>query len=249
VATYVFIPHSIIFVDLGCRKMSGPGTPTHGSTIGGFEYAASYMFSSQAIYVFAGAKSSITLNGSLANEMIRGIANGMKETFEDPMEDMLDKFREIAFRASVRAGRDRANVTDAQQSITYHGTANHSIYISDFRYMTAAAAVSIASIIAICATFYGWWQLGRTATLGPLEIAKAFDAPLLTQVGSNVNLSNNSNLGGVVGATRVQYGVRADEAAYTTQYTGGQMNQQRRRLVMGPAGQVGRPNTGDVFGS
>jgi hypothetical protein len=241
-------PHRSIFADLSSREMSGPGTPAHGRTIGGFEYAASYMFSSQAIYVFAGAKSSITLNGSLANEMIRGIGNGMEETFGDPMEDMLEKFREIAFRASVRTGRDRANVTDAQQSITYHGTANHSIYITDYRYMIAAAAVSIASIIAISATFYGWWQLGRTATLGPLEIAKAFDTPLLAQVGSNVNLSDNSNLG-AVGATRVQYGVRADEAAYTTQYAGGQMNQQRRRLVMGLAGQVRRPNTGDVLGN
>jgi hypothetical protein len=114
--------------------------------------------------------------------------------------------------------------------------------------MIAAAVVSFASIVAISATFYGWWQLGRTATLGPLEIAKAFDAPLLAQVGSNVNLSDNRNLGDV-GATKIQYGVRADEAAYTTQYAGGQMNQQRRRLVIGPAGQVRRPNAGDLFGT
>jgi hypothetical protein len=228
--------------------MAGPGTFGRDSTIGGFEYAASYMFSSQAIFVFVGARSSIALNGSLANEMIRDTGNGMSETFKDPMEDMLDKFREIAFRASVRAGKDRAFVTDAQQSVTYHGTANHSIYITDFRYMIAAAVVSFASIVAISATFYGWWQLGRTATLGPLEIAKAFDAPLLAQVGSNVNLSDNRNLGDV-GATKIQYGVRADEAAYTTQYAGGQMNQQRRRLVIGPAGQVRRPNAGDLFGT
>jgi hypothetical protein len=228
--------------------MAGPGTWGRDSTIGGFEYAASYMFSSQAIFVFAGARTSIALNGSLANEMIRGVRRGTDETFDDPMEDMLDKFREIAFRTSVRAGRDRANVTDAQQSVSYQGIANHSIYVTDFRYMIAAAVVSAASVIAISITFYGWWQLGRTATFSPLEIAKAFDAPLLAQVGSNVNLSDNSNLG-AVGATRVQYGVRADEAAYTTQYAGGQVNQQRRRLVMGPAGQVGQPNRGDVFGN
>jgi hypothetical protein len=228
--------------------MAGPGTFGRDSTIGGFEYAASYMFSSQATFVFVGARSSIALNGSLANEMIRGTGNGMSETFEDPMEDMLDKFREIAFRASVRAGKDRAIVTDAQQSVTYHGTANHSIYTTDFRYMIAAAIVSLASIVAISATFYGWWQLGRTATLGPLEIAKAFDAPLLAQVGSNVNLSDNRNLGDV-GATKIQYGVGADESAYTTQYAGGHMNQQRRRLVIGPAGQVRRPIGGDLFGT
>jgi hypothetical protein len=128
--------------------MAGPGTFGRDSTIGGFEYAASYMFSSQAIFVFVGARSSIALNGSLANEMIRDTGNGMSETFKDPMEDMLDKFREIAFRASVRAGKDRAFVTDAQQSVTYHGTANHSIYITDFRYMIAAAVVHFLRLVA-----------------------------------------------------------------------------------------------------
>jgi hypothetical protein len=205
------------------------------------------MFSSQATYVFAGVKRSTILNGSLANEMTRGIEDGQNE-FDDPMENMLEKFREIAFRASVRAGKHLANVTDAQQSVTYHGQASHSIYITDFRYMIAAAIVSVASVLAISLTFYGWWQLGRSASLSPLEIAKAFDAPLLAQVGGNANLSDNSNLGAVA-ATRVQYGVRADEHTYTTQHAGGQMNYQRRRLVMAPAGQVGRPNRGDVFGN
>jgi hypothetical protein len=228
--------------------LSGPGTFGHHSTIGGFEYAASYMFTSTATFLFKGARSSTALNGSLANEMIHDYSTGGYDTFDDPMDNMLDKFREIAFRTSVRAGKDRANVTDAQQSVTYNGLATHSIYVTDFRYMVAAAIISVASVLAISLTFHGWWQLGRSASLSPLEIAKAFDAPLLSQVGSNINLSDNKNLG-LTAAARVQYGVKADEQAYTTQYAGGQMNHQRRRLVMGPAGQVGRPNAGDIFGN
>jgi hypothetical protein len=205
------------------------------------------MFSSQAIYIFAGARRSTTLNGSLGNEMTRGIKDG-QNIFEDPMESMLDKLREIAFLTSVRAGKDRANVTNAQQSVAYHGQAIHSVYNTDFRYMIAAAVVSVASVLAISLTFYGWWQLGRAVSSSPLEIAKAFDAPPLTQLGSNVNLSDNSNLRAVA-ATRVQYGLVSDEQAHTTQYAGGRMNYQRRRLVMGPAGEVGRPNAGDVLGN
>jgi hypothetical protein len=237
-----------LYLTSGRRTMPGPGT-NHHSTISGFEYAAKYLFTSKATFIFVGAKSAITMSGSLANEMVRGPITGWNETFEDPMDDMLDKCREIAFRTAIRAGKDLPdNVTSAEQDIAYQGSASRSIYITDFRYMLAAAILSVASVLAISLPFYGWWQLGRTVSLSPLEIAKAFDAPIMAQVGSNVDLSDTSRLG-VVAGMNVQYGVRVDEQAYSTQYNGGYMEGQRRRLVMGYAGYVGRPNKGDVFGN
>jgi hypothetical protein len=231
--------------------MRGPGS-NYGSTMGGFEYAASYLFSSTAIYQFRGAIAATTLKGALANEMIRGnISDSRDEKFDDPMESMLDKIREIAFRTAVRAGRDESlkpNETDAVQQVAYRGSATYSIYITDFRYMIGAAALSIASILATSLCFWGWWQLGRTVSLSPLEIAKAFDSPLLSQIGSNLDLSENKNLGYVAGM-RLQYGVRADDQAYSTQYAGGHMNHQRRRLVIGQVGYVGKPNAGDHYGN
>jgi hypothetical protein len=61
-------------------------------------------------------------------------------------------------------------------------------------------------------------------------------------------LSENKNLGYVAGM-RLQYGVRADDQASSTQYAGGQMEHQKRRLVIGQAGYVGKPNAGDHYGN
>ncbi|KAH7401084.1 hypothetical protein DE146DRAFT_612194 [Phaeosphaeria sp. MPI-PUGE-AT-0046c] len=230
---------------LQAQVLAGPGTQYHHSTIGGFEYAASYMFSSKAVSLFRGARSSLSLTGSIANEMIRGVSSSISnETFDDPMPDMLDAIREIAFRTAVRASRDEPNnVTNAQQTVSFKGEAMHSIYVTDFRYMFVATALSVASVLATSLLFSGWWQLGRTVSLSPLEIAKAFDAPILSQVGSNVDLADNKHLGHAA-TVRVQYGVRVVELGYG----GGQALGQRRSLVVGQAGWVGRPVKGAVYG-
>lgn len=225
------------------QVLPGPGTEWHHSTIGGFEYAASYLFTSKAVYNFRGARSSTSLTGSLANEMV----GNDTETFDDPMEDMLDKIREIAFRTAVHAGKQNATTTDAKQTVKYTGSATHPIYHTDFRYMAAAAVLSIASTVAIAATFYGWWELGRNVSFTPLDIAKAFDAPILAPLGSNLDLSKKENLGDIA-AAKVRYGERISEQGSTTQYFGGNMEEGRRRLVMGWSNDMRRPQAGQVYG-
>ncbi|KAF2828753.1 hypothetical protein CC86DRAFT_288434 [Ophiobolus disseminans] len=225
------------------QTLPGPGIDGHHSTIGGFQYAASYLFTSSAIYDFHGAKSWTTFAGSLANEMV-----GENETFSDPMDGMLDKMREIAFRTAVRAGRDRANVTDAAQSVNFHGSGTHAIYVTHTGFMVAAAALSIASIVAIAVLFYGWWELGRSVYYTPLDIAKAFDAPLLAPLGSNLDLSRTGNLKPVA-AEKVRYGEQVIDHASKTQYVGGNREHGRRRLVMGLSSDIKRPRAGQVYGN
>jgi len=41
----------------------------------------------------------------------------------------------------------------------------------------------------IAPTFIRWWELDHSVTLDPIEIAKAFDTPLLQGSGSNAPLS------------------------------------------------------------
>lgn len=231
--------------------LRGPGTWGSDSTIGGFEYAASYLFTSSATFHFAGAISSTTFTGSLANEMVQsGSVSGGDFLFQDPMAIMLDAIREIAFRTSVHAAMNAniTNITNAQQEIEYHGFAKHSIYVTDFRYMAAAVAVSIFSLFAVGLTLWGWWELGRRVSLSPLEIAKAFDAPLLTHAGSNLDLSDNKKLG-FVGITPVQYGEGLTEDDVSMRDgSGGKTGVQRRRLVMGIPGGVRRPIAGATYG-
>jgi hypothetical protein len=172
--------------------------------IGGFQYAGNYLFSSKAIFHFAGAISATTLEGSLANQMVSNATNPWHITFHDPMETMLDAMREIAFRTSLQAGKDNATVTDAQQSVLYTGENTHTIYITDTLYMVMGALVSLISLVAVGATLHGWWQLGRNMSMSPLEIAKAFNAPLLRDMGSNVS---HTKIPTHVKRQKIQYGV------------------------------------------
>jgi hypothetical protein len=58
--------------------------------------------------------------------------------------------------------------------------------------------------LAILPTYRGWWLLGRLVSLSPLEIAKAFDAPMLRGIDAN---GTSSELARAIGDARVRYEV------------------------------------------
>ena len=172
----------------------------------------SYLFDSSATLNFGGAVSSVTLQGSLANQMVIANDTSFTYSFHDPMSQMLDAIYEIAFRASSQAGQDNATATKASQTSPYQGQGLHTIYVTNKTYMSLAAVIGFLSVVAVGFTLWGWWELGRQMSLSPLEIAKAFDAPLLRQAGSNVRPSQMtfSSL-----ERRIQYGeVRKDGGAW-----------------------------------
>lgn len=174
-------------------ELISPSGASPGPTIiGGFEYAMSYLFTSTATYNFGGAVSDLRLEGSLANDMYidanRTDVSAYKNTYNDPMDRMLEAIREIAFRAALRAGRDETNktVTAAEQEVPYSGRGFDSVYKTNRTLMVIAALLNVVSLSVVAATFYGWWNLGREVSMNPLEIAKAFNAPALNHVGSNM---------------------------------------------------------------
>jgi hypothetical protein len=71
--------------------------------------------------------------------------------------------------------------------------------------MVAAAILSILSIIAVGATFYGWWELRRAFSMGPLELALAFEAPLLKAAGEDASLGDSAHRS-TAREPRVQFG-------------------------------------------
>jgi hypothetical protein len=107
--------------------------------------------------------------------------------------------------------------------------------------MVAAAIISLSSIVAVALTFYGWWELGRQVSLSPLKIAKAFDAPLLRFVGSNIGL-HHSKILGPAGMQRVQYGEKANEE------DGESANTDSKKLIMGLLGNAEKPTKGEMYG-
>jgi hypothetical protein len=127
-------------------------TQQSATTIGGFVYAASYLFESSVTFRYGGAVSSYLYKGSLANEMVQLDSNYTYNTVsQDPMGQMLDTMREITFRAAVTAGKDKSahSVTNAPQHVTYRGSQMQSIYVTEFRCMVAAAILSLYSIFAL----------------------------------------------------------------------------------------------------
>lgn len=59
------------------------------------------------------------------------------------------------------------------------------VYQSHYDWMFGALAVLVVALCSILPTFDGWWHLGRTVSMSPIETAKAFDAPLLRQADPN----------------------------------------------------------------
>ena len=51
------------------------------------------------------------------------------------------------------------------------------VFHSDLNFFAGAAAVQLLAILVILLTFYRWWDIGRSATLSPLEIAKVLMSP------------------------------------------------------------------------
>ena len=149
-----------------------------------------------------------------------------KMTWADPVDDMISMIQDLSFRTAIATTFQYAmppspgyNITSAQPEVlspnltlvnrTLSQTVNASmtypetIYQADFGWLAGSVAVIIIAFIAVTPTFNGWWHLGRTVSMSPIEIAKAFDAPLLRYADPN---GTASDLLEEVGASKIQYG-------------------------------------------
>lgn len=107
-------------------------------------------------------------------------------TFRDPSQNVLNGMRELAFRTALHAAAENSSLPNSRQTASFEGRVLHNVYKTDSAYMIGAAIVSLAGVFAVLPIYWDWWKLGRTMSLSPLEIARAFDAPLVRQAGSNM---------------------------------------------------------------
>ncbi|KAH7386019.1 hypothetical protein BKA66DRAFT_67582 [Pyrenochaeta sp. MPI-SDFR-AT-0127] len=80
---------------------------------------------------------------------------------------------------------------------------SNGIYRTNTVHVVLGVIISIAGVLAILPLYYGFWELGRKVSLNPLEIARAFGAPLFDGLDGNMTAS------GIEierGATSVRYG-------------------------------------------
>ncbi|KAK5168607.1 uncharacterized protein LTR77_005916 [Saxophila tyrrhenica] len=164
--------------------------------------------------------------------------------WRDPRDGIMAKLNELMFRTGVYVAQHYDD--DYLRPLLDEGLESNStvpgslispveVFHSDMSYFAGAAAVQLLAILAILVTFYGWWDLGRSATLSPLEIAKAFDAPMLVDVLGN---SSGNEIAKVEGCRKVKYGAISNGASEAGSFE----PSERQRLGIADMEDVSKPN-------
>ncbi len=149
----------------------------------------------------------------------------------DPMDDMISQMRDLVFRTALDAGAYFNMNPDNEQTVSYNSTTPTTVYRTNFTYTWTAAVISLLGTLSVIPLFWGWWELGRPMTFGPLEIANAFEAPLFNDMGSNSKESQSMRK---LSRRKVMYGG----------YVG---MEGRRRLAIREQDSVEKAQKGDLF--
>ena len=75
-----------------------------------------------------------------------------------------------------------------QRSLTMENGAT--TYQTNPTFVALGVVISLGGIIAILPLYYSYWELGRSVSLNPLEIARAFGAPLLDGMDGNASAND-----------------------------------------------------------
>jgi hypothetical protein len=117
--------------------------------------------------------------------------------WSSPTEYVLNSMYDFLFRASLSASTDNDS-----QTFSVQRTSLALIFESNYGYMAAALALMLVASSAVLFQLWGWWELGRQVSLSPLELAKAFRAPVMQKT------NEISAVGGILevtGKTEVRY--------------------------------------------
>ena len=151
------------------------------------------------------------------NDNMYGKGKDCAPAWKDPRQDVMASLNELMFRTGVYTAKQYSEPDltaliddglDVHYNLTGRPTSQIELYHSNFAYFAGAAAVQLFTIVVALTTFHGWWRLGHSMSFSPLEIAMAFDAPLLHELGSNLN---GRQIARLQDSRRVQYGVMGDE--------------------------------------
>lgn len=81
------------------------------------------------------------------------------------------------------------NLTSVQRAVEQTALVTASmpvaVYVTHRGWLAGGFTVMCVACLAIAPTYWGWWRLGRKVSMSPLEIARAFDAPVLREAPHN----------------------------------------------------------------
>ncbi|KAE9377308.1 hypothetical protein N431DRAFT_331034 [Stipitochalara longipes BDJ] len=224
-------------------------------TLGGLYVAANNLFASNATYQFTGGHGSVVyLPDTLSNQFVQlppSIASNESSSiynetipevctsnWEDPTTYILSSLNELAFRVSLRsAGIEFRNTSQlpAPQTLEMLESSSVNVFHSEYRYLLGSSLLGAFFVLLVAPTFWGWWQIGRSVTLNPIEIAKAFDAPFFQGPGSN---ATEQEIVQNTGSRSLRYG-EADGQ--------GSAEQSRRQLKLADPHEISTPTPWAVY--
>jgi hypothetical protein len=99
--------------------------------------------------------------------------------WRSPKKYVIDSIYDFMFRAAIAAGNNTNQVFVAERK------SQMLVFRSNYRYLGAALGGTVAALLGILILFWGWWEPGWHGSLSPLEVARAFQAPVMRQAGQD----------------------------------------------------------------
>jgi hypothetical protein len=133
--------------------------------------------------------------------------------YPDPLIGLIREINNFAFVSALWIkSAPLADITDRfafdelypRQNVSSTVSGYVDVYQTDYYFMLGAIIATFITVLLVLPVYWGFWQLGRKVTLAPLEIVKAFNAPIF----SGVQEKNGTfeEVLDEVGQRRVQYG-------------------------------------------
>jgi hypothetical protein len=209
----------------------------------------------------------------------------------DPLEDFTTTLNEVALRYAMKSipDSDPKRTTEYNNFLTtFQDVRNASftslktkvsksqivavqeslplaVYKSHMIYTAIAMGLTLVTTLLVAMLLQGYARLGRVFSMSPLEVAKAFDAPLLRDVGSNLT---GQDISRALGRAKLRYGevignaqtlsevtsienarlLEHEMATLTTSYSNkGVPQRQGCKLQIGTAHAIMRPRNGVFY--
>ena len=136
---------------------------------------------------------------------------------DDPAVELLRKINMLSFTAGLYLKSapttdvsKRAAAGMASQTVITSVTGIVEEYRTNFAYVGGALGATLITVLLVLPVYWGFWQIGRKVTLGPLEISNAFGAPIITPDRTRAYHGDFDQVLEDVGKRRVQYGQLRD---------------------------------------
>lgn len=208
---------------------SGGGTPYAQSTNGGIYRALQNQYETRSYVSWTnGSDWALTNTGQFASILADNENDPYQNytcpwTYDDPLSSVMNGLNALTVITAddiynrVNYTNYSYNWTDAEVDAYYYDSMTNVTalqfktevhYSTNYSYMAGALVSTLVCICLALPVYWGFWQLGRKVSLNPIEIATAFQAPVL--VAKQAKSGEAEHIVKVTGGTQVMYTTAID---------------------------------------